>query len=301
MPSTTANATIDVLREIFATHGLPEVVVSDNGPQFTSSEFKSFLERNAIRQVLIAPRRPAANGQAERTVQTVKDSLRRIIQGSWRKRLANFLLQQHCTPTTTTGTSPAELLMGRRVRTILDSLHPDLTEERRVKQEISYREGCEDRGLRQFQENDSVLLRNYNPGPRWIPATVIEATGPVSYQARTEDGQIKRCHVDQMLRRNAEPPFPTILENPAILNKEPSSQSPLDPTVLKSCPSSFVPTPVDATPSTSTSMHSPEVTARQGSSAESEGSNTRHSPSIQHSAPEPPRHSYNLRPRKPQR
>nr|XP_042913372.1 uncharacterized protein K02A2.6-like [Parasteatoda tepidariorum] len=44
MTSTSASATVDVLREIFATHGIPEVIVSDNGGQFRASEYQIFLE-----------------------------------------------------------------------------------------------------------------------------------------------------------------------------------------------------------------------------------------------------------------
>ncbi|CAB3995696.1 Retrovirus-related Pol poly from transposon, partial [Paramuricea clavata] len=47
MTSTTSTATIEKLREIFATHGLPTTVVSDNGTNFTSNEFEEFMKRNA--------------------------------------------------------------------------------------------------------------------------------------------------------------------------------------------------------------------------------------------------------------
>lgn len=201
MTSTSAGPTVDALREIFATHGVPDVIVSDNGGQFRSSEYQEFLERNLIRRVPIAPRRPSGNGQAERTVQTVKDSLRRIVHGSWRKRLARFLLQQHCTPSLVTGFSPAELLMGRRLRTVLDKLHPDLTAERKFKQEQDACKSNEFRSTRSFDVKDPVFVRNYGKGLKWSPATIVKPTGPVSYKALTTDGDIVRRHVDQMLPR----------------------------------------------------------------------------------------------------
>lgn len=55
MPSTTSEKTIDVLRTMFAQYGLPEHLVSDNGPQFTSTEFKQFLKGNHIKHILSAP------------------------------------------------------------------------------------------------------------------------------------------------------------------------------------------------------------------------------------------------------
>ena len=47
MPSsTTAGRTMEVLEDVFATHGFPRLLVSDNGPQFTTVEFENFLKRN---------------------------------------------------------------------------------------------------------------------------------------------------------------------------------------------------------------------------------------------------------------
>jgi transposase InsO family protein len=53
--SATSDATIEKLRSMFATHGLPETLVSDNGSQFTSLEFKTFMERNGIHHIKTAP------------------------------------------------------------------------------------------------------------------------------------------------------------------------------------------------------------------------------------------------------
>ena len=75
MHLTTSTKTIDILRDLFAAHGLPEEVVSDNGPQFTSHEFREFLRLNGIKQTLVPPYRPASNGAAERSVGLLKQAL----------------------------------------------------------------------------------------------------------------------------------------------------------------------------------------------------------------------------------
>ena len=72
IPSTTSEATTEKLREMFARYGIPEQLVSDNGPQFTSHEFAEFMKRNGIKHILVAPYHPRSNGQAERFVQTFK-------------------------------------------------------------------------------------------------------------------------------------------------------------------------------------------------------------------------------------
>ncbi|KMQ84563.1 hypothetical protein RF55_17547 [Lasius niger] len=228
MSTTTATATIDVLRDMFATHGIPDVVVSDNGPPFQSKDYGDFLRGNVVRRVLIAPRRPAGNGQAERVVQSTKDSLRRIVKGTWKKRLAQFLLHQHITPSTVTGHSPGELLMGRRLRSCLDRLHPDFLKDQRERQELAF-DKTSDRPLRQFELDDPVMVRNFSQGPVWVPAVVTKQTGPVSYRVATASGEIVRRHVDQMIKHTppATSPQPLVTPqaseavSPTVVQEEP--------------------------------------------------------------------------------
>ena len=51
MNSTTATKTVEELRELFTTHGLPEQLVSDNAPQFVAEEFRSFMRSNDIKHI----------------------------------------------------------------------------------------------------------------------------------------------------------------------------------------------------------------------------------------------------------
>lgn len=73
MPITTATATIKVLRAIFSRHGLPGNIISYNGPQIISQEFRNFCNNNGIIHRKSAPYKPSTNGgQAERIVQVLK-------------------------------------------------------------------------------------------------------------------------------------------------------------------------------------------------------------------------------------
>ena len=130
----TSTVTIDQMRSIFATHGLPEMLVTDNGTVFTSNEFKSFTKQNGIRHVTFAPYHPASNGLAERAVQTFKNFMKKSTDGSIEACVSRFLLQYRITPQTTTGTSP-ELLMRRRPRSRLDLLIPDVCTKMHRKQQ----------------------------------------------------------------------------------------------------------------------------------------------------------------------
>ena len=127
VPSTSSAATIKVLRNLFAASGIPDLIISDNGTSFTSDEFKQFIHRNGIRHWTSAPYHPATNGLAERAVQVIKSGLRKNPSGDMDLRLARILFKYRNIPH---GVTPAELLLerkpGRKPRTHLDLLHPDL-------------------------------------------------------------------------------------------------------------------------------------------------------------------------------
>ena len=63
-----AQTTVQRLPTLFSNFGVPESIITDNGPQFAAVEFQSFCRENGIRHVLIAPYHPASNGLAERGV-----------------------------------------------------------------------------------------------------------------------------------------------------------------------------------------------------------------------------------------
>ena len=90
-PSTSSAAVIEVLRSLFARFGLPETIVTDNGPGFVSSEFEEFLRRNGIKHTTSAPYHPASNGLAERAVQIVKKGLKKERSETMLTRLAKVL------------------------------------------------------------------------------------------------------------------------------------------------------------------------------------------------------------------
>jgi hypothetical protein len=99
VPSTSSAATIDRLRELFATFGLPSTVVSDNATGFTSNEFQQFMKRNGIIHITASPYHPASNGLAERSVRAVKEALRKMLPSDGLKlRLVRFLFRYRNTP-----------------------------------------------------------------------------------------------------------------------------------------------------------------------------------------------------------
>ena len=109
----TSTVTIEHLRAIFATHGFPEVLVTDNGTVFCSAEFNQFTNYNGIHHIKTAPYHPSSNGLAERAVQTFKMGIKKQTSGTIKTKISRFLFQYRITPHTTTGVSPAQLLLSR--------------------------------------------------------------------------------------------------------------------------------------------------------------------------------------------
>ena len=73
---------IDALRISFVTHGLMCIIVSDNGPSFTSKEFKNFIHKNGIKHIATTNYHLSSNGTAERAVQTFKSVMHKIVTES---------------------------------------------------------------------------------------------------------------------------------------------------------------------------------------------------------------------------
>ena len=112
------------------------------------------MDQNGIIHIRSAPYHPSTNGLAERAVQTFKQSLRQISGGSIKEKLAKFLFKYRITPHSSTGIAPSELLMGRRLRSRLDLLKPDLAAtvaNNQLKQKLSHDKS---KPYRTFTEGD---------------------------------------------------------------------------------------------------------------------------------------------------
>ena len=236
MHSIKAHSTIEQLRMIFATHGIPQKIVSDNGPTFTSQEFKTFMTQNGVLHITSAPYHPSTNGLAERAVQTFKQALKRIQGSSIQEKFSKFLFQYRITPHTTTGIAPAELLMGRRLRSRLDLLFPTVSQKVESKQLKQKEEHDSTKPVRTFSIGDLVYVEDFTASPqKWIPGKIVEVTGPLSYCIELLDGSTVRRHVDNVIQRC----LTDVPTSPAVLAPTPVSVQPVDPLALPDLPSSL--------------------------------------------------------------
>ncbi|XP_070382482.1 uncharacterized protein [Dermacentor albipictus] len=168
LPVTTlsAGAATAALRQVFAAQGLPDVIVSDNGPAFASTEYLAWLTKNGIRPMMVPPYHPASNAAAERVVQTIKDKLKKSQTWDFRTQLARVLFKYGTTPQDVACHAPGELMLGRMVKAPLDALHPDLRSIvilKQVKKKLAADQGCHPGPLP--ESGAPVFARNFRPGP----------------------------------------------------------------------------------------------------------------------------------------
>ena len=97
--------------------------------------------------------------------------------------------------------SPSELLLGRRPRTRLDLLKPHTTERVESKQLQQKTKHDATAKFRVVCVGDTVFVKNFSGGNRWLAGKVIKKTGLVSFYTRLDDGRYRRCHQDQLILR----------------------------------------------------------------------------------------------------
>nr|XP_033936287.1 uncharacterized protein K02A2.6-like [Pseudochaenichthys georgianus] len=199
MPTTTSAHVILKLRATFARHGIPEEVVSDNGPQFNSDVFRGFACDMDFTHTTSSPHNPQGNGYAERAVQTAKGILRQ-------KDPLLALMVYRSSPHSSTGVSPAELLMGRKISTTLPTLAKNLQPKWPSRHHIRARDAAEKskqafyynkrhgvRELTPLQRGDHVLTRLDNQKTWSTPEVVAgESVTQRSYLIETEQGALYR-------------------------------------------------------------------------------------------------------------
>ena len=245
LPSTTSTQVIQRLKATFARFGIPNEVVSDNGPQFSSAEFQELARQLDFRHITSSPHHPQGNGHAERAVQTAK----RIL---CQEDPVLALMCYRSTPCTTTGVSPAELLMGRKIRTTLPTLEKNLRPKwpnrktveqkdagEKAKQAFYYNRRHSARPLPPLQPGDAVLAK-LDQEKTWVTPAVIssESVTPRSYLINTSQGVLlrrNRRHLQAGL--SSQPVQDTPPASTASAGETSQSASVVTPETISSTPS----------------------------------------------------------------
>ena len=279
LADTSTSTVIRVIKANIARYGVMDTFISDNGPQFTSREFKDFIRHYRINHVTSSPEYAQSNGLAERAVQTVKSLTAKTIQDRGDIYLA--LLELRNTPRNSTLGSPAQRLMGRRTKTLLPIatklLQPKHVEPQKVHNKLTslrtQQKRYYDRGtkpLHVIRPGDAVRLQTPQG---WRPAEVIRQhesprsyvikSGELAHEYRRNRNRLmitpETPHVikPQFTRRRLIPPG-TPVRRPQVLDPE-SPQVLVPESPPKSPPKSPPTLLTPATPHAPPTPHQPEV------------------------------------------
>ena len=161
--STAAKGTISKLERIFATHGIPRTIRSDNGPPFSSHEFRSYMAEIGTQHQRITPLWPQANSEAENFMKPLTKTIRAACTENkdWRKELYTFLLNYRATLHTTPGYSPSDLLFNRVIRT-------------KLPQVVTVCDERKDEIVRQKDEQAKTKMKQYADKKRRVKDSVIQ-------------------------------------------------------------------------------------------------------------------------------
>jgi hypothetical protein len=205
----TASSVVTSMKSVFARHGIPDVVITDNMP-FSSLVMTSFARDWNFQVVTSSPHFAQSNGQAERTVQTIKLLLKKAMDSGNDPYIA--LLQYRNTPVSDFDKSPAQLLFNRVLKTKLPTLPTCLQssdaktrkdlEHRQQRQKVYYDRGTRD--LAPLVQGTVVRVRHNN---KWLRGIVeSQHSAPRSYVVRMENGSALRRNRRDLISTSEPPP-----------------------------------------------------------------------------------------------
>lgn len=242
--NTAAASVIMNLKSIFARHGIPNVLVSDNGPPMNSHEFKRFMKDWQIEHVTSSPYLSRSNGLVERSIATIKNIFKKCKVDNTDPYIA--LLQYRNTPkeNANISLSPAQLLMSRSLRTKLPVLESSLkpkvcnsetykkfNDARLSKMRYYYNRNVKD--LPPLNVNDKVMFKK-SPDSCWIPGRVKEVCPePRSYVVDNNSGAYRRNRQHIVKFKDYQHPLPSNFTDSCANQASTSAGSSVGPTFTR--------------------------------------------------------------------
>ena len=226
--STVSSEVITALKSMFARHGVPQELFTDNGPQFASRSFSIFAQKWEFKHTTSSPKYPQSNGQVENAVGTLKRMLKKAFEDGTDPYIA--LLEYRNTPVTGMEYSPAQLLMSRRLRSKLPTTHELLKPA--VVPDASAKLKATRSDYKLYFDQHAKPLPDLLPGDaarihtkgEWLPAVVQGAVKePRSFLVKTQTGKVLRRNRRDLLKTSEPPPE---LVNP--VDDEPTDIPPRD-------------------------------------------------------------------------
>ena len=197
LPSLSSASTISAFKSMFARHGIPMKVVSDNGPQFACASFRDFAKEWDFIHTTSSPRYPQSNGEAERFVQTVKDMFKKAEHGN---------SDVYVSPIGGVRLSPAQLLMNRQLKTKLpvssELLKPEVvkSKQKELVERQKFYYDKKSKPLPEVSPEEIVRFKKDIGLSNWEPAVEETDHGERSFILRSENDKLYRENSRRILK-----------------------------------------------------------------------------------------------------
>ena len=199
LEDTTSTTLIQFFKTQFSRHGIPDCLVTDNGPQYVSKEFRHFTQDWEFKHVTASPHHPKSNGKAESAVKVTKRLFKKALKDKKDPWLA--LLDQRNTPTDPLQSSPAQRLMSRRTRTLIPTatslLYPNVVDGVKEKQQLRKQRAkfYHDRTAKPLPElemGQEVRIAPLGQGKPWTTGVCKTQLSDRSYLVQTNSDTLRR-------------------------------------------------------------------------------------------------------------
>ena len=209
----TSASVIAAFKRLFARYGCVDVLVTDNGRQFVSEEFRQFCKRWNCQHVTSSPYHPQSNGKAEAAVKMVKRLFKKAKEAGEDELVA--LMDLRNTPTEGLETSPAQRFMGRRCKTLLPCskklLKPSFQtasdakamKVKKAAQKKRFNKTAKQ--LKPLKPGDAVRIQ-FQGSSRWVPGICVKKVAPRSYSVKVK-GVLYRRNRRDIIKTKEDPPL----------------------------------------------------------------------------------------------
>ena len=197
LSTTSSSQVITILKKQSARFGIPSTIVSDNGPQFSSEEFKQFVSKWGINHTVSSPNHPQGNGKAESAVKVIKNMIKKALKDG--RDQYEALLELRNTPRQDTGLSPNQMMFGRNTRSMIPttSTNPNTSLKAARKQSVKKWYDKKSKELPPLTIDDSIYFE-HTKGQNWKLGKIKEKLSDRAYLVQSQEGvtyRRNRCHI----------------------------------------------------------------------------------------------------------
>jgi len=198
LPKLDSASTIHMLKAIFARHGIPDTLRTDNGTNYSSKLFKQFTDSWDIKHVTSSPTYARSNGMVERCIKSFKHMMKKAEYDD--KDFYLCLLEYRTTHVAHNIPSPSEILFNRQINSLLPKFcigDKDIklnrirenSEKRQQKQKIDHDKTSKERNVI-FNREDQVRVQNESDS-EWSSGRIIDVSDkPRTYTVKLDNGSV---------------------------------------------------------------------------------------------------------------